>query len=299
MHTVEAERINLMEVGALHWLADVVRLGKPRLSSLVIFTMAGGVWLAPGPIDWPRAIMAIVATTLLVGAANALNCFWERDIDRHMLRTQDRPLPAGRLSPNTALYVGGVATLVSGAMLYAYSNALTFALGMLAFFSYVFVYTPMKSRTPWAVVVGALPGALPPLMGWTTVTNSLTAGGVVLFSILFVWQLPHFLAISIFRKDEYARAGLKVFAWAYGNRATQWGIAVTAVLLVPTVFALVPLGLASPWYGVPAGVLSSGLVVWAFAGFFSTNVERWARQFFFATLIFLTLLMVALLVGAR
>jgi protoheme IX farnesyltransferase len=279
---------------------DLVALAKPRLAGLVVCTAAGGLWLAPGRRDLGAALALLLGTSAVVGAANALNNYLEREVDGRMRRTRDRPLPGGRVEPLVAVALGlGLPAIALPAMA-LYTNALTAALGALALFLYVVVYTPLKQRSALALFVGAIPGAMPPLMGWTAATGRLDAGGLALFAILFCWQLPHFLAISLYLKDDYARGGLKVFALVHGDRATKAWAAATSLLLVPVSLTLVPLGLAGPLYAVPAALLGAGLSAHALAGLWQAGpAQRWARTFFLLTLAYLTLLFAALLAGAR
>jgi protoheme IX farnesyltransferase len=279
---------------------DVLALAKPRLALLVICTAAGGMWLAPGKRDGVGAVALLLGTSLVVGAANALNNFLERDIDGRMRRTRDRPLPAGRLEPWVAVALGLGLPSIALPALALYTNPLTATLASLALFTYVVIYTPMKQRSSLALFVGAIPGAMPPLMGWTAATGRLDAGGLTLFAILFCWQLPHFLAISLYLKEDYARGGLKVFAIVHGERATKvWG-AVTSLALVPVSLLLVQLGLAGRSYGLTAAVLGTGLSAYALSGLWQPGpANRWARNFFLLTLAYLTLLFAALLVDAR
>jgi protoheme IX farnesyltransferase len=276
---------------------DLLLLAKPRLSSLVIVTSAGGLALAPGEIGAPRAILAVLATAAVVGAANALNCYLERDIDGRMRRTRDRPLPAGRIEPFVALALGVMVPAFALPILALVANPLTALLAFVALVTYVLVYTPMKQRSTLALFVGAVPGAIPPLMGWTTVTGSLDAGGLALFALLFAWQIPHFLAVSLYLREDYARGGLKVFSLVHGERATRVAIAVSTVVLVPVSLALLPLGVAGTTYGVTAAVLGAGLAALALAGL-GKEGGRWARTFFLSTLVYLTVLFVPLLAGA-
>ncbi|HEY6106774.1 MAG TPA: protoheme IX farnesyltransferase, partial [Anaeromyxobacteraceae bacterium] len=180
------------------------------------------------------------------------------------------------------------------------TNPLTGLLALVALVSYAGVYTPLKQKTTAALFVGAVPGAIPPLMGWTAVTGRIDWGGLALFGILFFWQLPHFLAISIYLKEDYARAGLRVFALVHGDRAARaWG-SVASILLVPVTLSLVPLGLAGPAYGAAAAALGLGLAGWALAGLrLPEGSVRQARSFFLGTLTYLTLLFVALFLWAR
>jgi protoheme IX farnesyltransferase len=280
-------------------LRDLVMLGKPRLATLVVCTAAGGMWLAPGTRDLPRVIALLVGTTLVVGAANALNNWLERDVDALMRRTRDRPLPAGRLEPWVALALGlGLPGLALPALAW-FTNGLTATLAALAIFSYVVVYTPLKRKSSLALFVGAVPGAIPPLMGWTAVTGRLDLGGLALFAVLFCWQLPHFLAVSIYLKDDYARGGLRVFALVHGERAAVATTAATTALLVPVTLWLWPLGLAGPAYALVAGVLGTGLTALACTGFSAPLPVRWSRTFFLSTLAYLTLLLAALFIWSR
>ncbi len=275
-------------------LRDIVLLSKPRLSSLVMITCAGGMWLAPGSIAPARALLAILATAAVVGAANALNCFLEREVDARMRRTRDRPLPAGRVDPFVALALGLGVPAFALPLLALAANPLTALLAFVALAVYVGVYTPMKQRSTLALFVGAVPGAIPPLMGWTAVTGRLDAGGLALFALLFAWQLPHFLAISIYLAEDYARGGLQVFALVHGEPATRRFIFATAALVLPVSLALLPLGLAGPAYGAVAAAAGLALAAYAATGLGRTG-GRWARNVFLGTLVHLTALFVALL----
>ena len=279
---------------------DLLALAKPRLALLVLCTAAGGLWLAPGRRDALGAAVLLLGTALVVGAANTLNNFLERDVDARMRRTRNRPLPAGRVDPWVAVAVGlGLPSVALPALAW-FTNGLTATLAALALFTYVVVYTPLKQRSSLALFVGAIPGAIPPLMGWTAATGRLDAGGLSLFALLFCWQLPHFLAISLYLKEDYERGGLRVFALVHGDRATRVWSAVTSLALVPVSLALVPLGVAGPVYGLSATLLGSGLAAYALTGLWRPGpANRWARNFFLLTLAYLTLLFAALLAGAR
>jgi len=282
----------------LAYARDLVLLSKPRLSGLVMLTTAGGLGLAPGRIGVARALLTILGTAAVVGAANALNCYMEREIDGRMRRTRDRPLPAGRVEPFVALALGLMMPAFALPVLALVATPLTALLAFVAIVSYVAVYTPMKQRSTLALFVGAVPGAIPPLLGWTAVTGRLDAGGIALFLLLFAWQLPHFLAISIYLAEDYARGGLKVFALVHGERVTRAWIAVTTAALVPVSLALVPLGLAGPGYAAIAGLAGAALAAFALSGV-GKEGGRWARNLFLATLAHLTALFVALLLLPR
>jgi heme o synthase len=273
-------------------LRDIVLLSKPRLSSLVMITCAGGMWLAPGSIAPARALLAILATAAVVGAANALNCYMERDLDARMRRTRDRPLPAGRLDPVVALGLGVLVPTFAIPVLALAAGRLTALLGLVALGSYVLVYTPLKRRTPLALFVGTIPGAIPPAMGWTTVTGRLDAGAWALFAVLLAWQLPHYLAVSLYLQEDYARAGLPVFARVHGEAVTRRAILGTTIFLVAASFLPVAAGVAGRAYAVAAALLGAGLLWHALLGL--RGRARWARGFFLSTLVHLTALFAAL-----
>ncbi|MGO9832512.1 MAG: heme o synthase [Myxococcaceae bacterium] len=278
--------------------SDFLSLTKPRLSSLVLCTCAGGVWLAPGGLTPGRWLLTLLGTAGTVGAANALNCYVERDVDRAMMRTRNRPLPAGRMEPPVALRFALALAAVSLPVLALGSNLLTTGLGLLALLTYVFVYTPLKGHTDAAMLVGTVPGALPPLMGWTAVTGRLDVGGLVLFSILVLWQLPHFLAIALFRKAEYRNAGLHTVPLHLGDNAARWYMLATTALLVPVTLLLVPLQVAGRLYLVVAAALGAAFLVVQGWGVLKRLGAGWARKSFFFSLVYLAVLFAALFMNA-
>jgi protoheme IX farnesyltransferase len=276
---------------------DVVSLAKPRITLMVLITAAGGLSLAGG-VDLKTALFTLLGTALVVGSANSLNCWLERDIDRHMARTRNRPLPAGRLAPSLALAFGMTLAFISIPLLTLGVNRLTGLLAAIALVSYVAVYTPMKQKSPAALLVGSVPGALPPLIGWTAATGRLDWAGLALFGILFFWQLPHFIAIAIFREEEYTRAGFKVLPAVRGLRVAKIHAAVHAVLLMLVSLLLVPLEVAGPLYFGAALLLGGGMVLISLRGFAPGAGHSWARQMFAASLVYLPLLFAALAVDA-
>lgn len=277
------------------WLA----LTKPRLSFMVLCTSGVGLRLAPGHIATWRALAALWATASVVAAANGLNSYLERESDGRMRRTRGRPLPMGRVEANWALWASMVLGLSSVAVLYAVANPLTALLAFAAFALYAWVYTPMKRYSWWAVVVGAIPGAIPPLLGYVAVTGRLDSVGLSLFALMFFWQLPHFFAIALYLAEDYARGGLVVLPIVHGPRACAWAIVLTSIVLIPATLLPVWAGAAGLLYAVMAGV--SGLVFLAFActGLGRVRQTRWARQIFLGTVTHLTLLLATLLIGAR
>lgn len=279
---------------ALKVAADYLALTKPRLSGLVLFTTAGGMWLAGGAGGWPQWLWALLGTAGTVGAANSFNCFIERDSDRFMARTARRPLPARRMEPPHALAFAVLLALGALPVLTLGTNLLTGLLGLLALLSYALVYTPLKARTHWAMVVGAVPGALPPLMGWTAVRGRIELPGLALFAILFFWQLPHFIAIALFRKDEYRAAGLTSLPLAKGDGVARLHAALYLAALVPVSVAPAFAGVAGLLYVVSALALGVAFAAVGVRGWRTGGDARWARQLFGASLAYLTGLFAAL-----
>lgn len=282
---------------------DIVALMKPGILAMCLFTAGGAIALAaslPGrvesPFPWPRVLWGLLGTAASVGAANALNQWIERDGDRLMRRTRERPLPAGRMHPAFALAFGvalGVASLV---LLALEVNAVSTALAAFAILSYVLVYTPLKRRSTQALAVGAVPGAIPPLLGWAIATGRIEAPGIALFLILFVWQLPHFIAISIYRRRDYEDAGIHVVPNIRGLEAAKNQSLAYSLALVSVSLLLVPLRVAGFTYFAAVGVLGAWFFVLSMQGFEPGADQRWARRFFFASLVYMPALTLALLI---
>jgi heme o synthase len=285
---------------------DLAALTKPRITVIVVATCAAGMAIAPVRIPLPLAALALLGTSLIVASANVLNMWWERDTDGLMARTRSRPLPAGRMAPDVALFFGLALGASSVPMLVAV-NPLTAGLGVLALITYVLAYTPLKRHTSLALWVGAVPGAMPPLMGWTSATGSLFAssgrgvtglGGVLLFLFLFAWQLPHFNAIALFRAEDYAKAGLKVVSVERGERAAKGHIAGYTVLLVAVSFGLATAHVAGTAFMLSAVALGTAFLVLAGSGLRRGAGAGWARGVFAYSIVYLTLLL-AILVADR
>ena len=279
-------------------ISDLIALTKPRITAVVLSTTAGGVWLAPVHITRLAFAMTMLGSLLIVSGANALNMYMERDIDGKMDRTKNRPLPAGRMSPRTALVFGVTISVLSVPILAIGVNAVTALLAVLANVSYVLAYTPMKQRSHTALLVGAVPGAIPPLMGWTAATGRVDWGGIALFVILFIWQVPHFLAIALFRKADYARAGLFVMPNVFGDEATKRVIVRYTFALVVSTLIVFPLGIAGRGYLVTAFLLGSIFFGWACMGFRQEAGRKWAQSFFAASIVYLVVLFSALMIDS-
>jgi protoheme IX farnesyltransferase len=279
-------------------LRDFIALSKPRITTMVMITTAGGLFLAPAEVPAGTALAALVGVALIVAGANALNMVLERDIDRHMTRTKNRPLPAGRLAMKPALIFGVGLSVVALPILALGVNPLTALLAGLANVIYVLAYTPLKQRSHLALEVGALPGAMPPLLGWTAATGKVDAGGLVLFAILFFWQLPHFHAIAWFRRDEYARAGLQVLPNTKGDDVTKHAIVRYLAVLLAVSMLLFPLGVAHRTYLFSAAVLGAVFFGWGCWGLRAESGRRWAKSLFGVSILYLVLLFAALMVDA-
>jgi len=285
------------QVKPAHRTADFVTLTKPRLNFLVLITTLGGMYIA-APEGVPLALLlhALVGTALVAGGAAALNQVWEHETDGLMRRTRLRPIPGGRLRVADGTWFG---TLLSAAGLIELTwkvNPLAAAVAAATLVSYVFVYTPLKRRTPLSTLVGAVPGALPPVIGWAAATGTIAIPAVVLFGIVFLWQMPHFLAIAWLYRDDYRQAGMPLLPAVEpdgrrtGQQALLYAAALWPVSLLPAVVHI-----ASAPYSVVATVLGFGLIALS-ALFARERNTTTARRLFLYSIIYLPLLWGALVV---
>lgn len=220
---------------------DYITLTKPRLNSLAIVTALAGFYLgSTGPFNWTLLFWSLLGTTAVAGGCGTLNQWLEAEADQQMMRTRKRPLPSGRLQKDQAFWFGLILSVVGVAILFFFVNDLTAFLGAAALVSYVVFYTPLKKITSLCTVVGAIPGAIPPLMGWASVQNQIGPEGWALFFILFFWQMPHFLAIGWMYRDDYARAGFPMLAVidpqgeSTGLMSVVYAVALLPVSLLPS-----------------------------------------------------------------
>jgi len=213
-----------------------------------------------------------------------------------MARTRNRPLPAGRMAPRAALWFGVTMSVVAVPILAIGVNPLTALLAVLANVSYVLAYTPMKQKSHHALLVGSVPGAIPPLLGWTAATGRIEAAGVVLFAVMFLWQVPHFLAITLFRREDYARAGLVVMPNVTGTREVKHAIVRYSAALVGASLMLFPLRVAHTGYFVVAAVLGVAFFAWGCWGFREESGRKWARSLFAISILYILLLFIAVAV---
>jgi protoheme IX farnesyltransferase len=278
---------------------DYLELSKARIVMMVLITTAAGFLGAALPLDAMVLINTLVGTALVAAGTNALNQFVEREHDAKMRRTRLRPVPGGRISPRAALIFAATIAMIGTAYLAMAVNVLTAVLGALTLTSYIFVYTPLKRISTICTLIGAIPGAIPPLMGWTAARGSLGAGGWIFFGILFLWQLPHFMAISWIYREDYGRAG---FAMVSVRDADGLSTARQAVLYA---VALLPVSLAPFFIGMAgraylAGASLCGLAFLAAAvSFHGDRSNRSARRLFMTSNLYLLVVMTLLVIAAR
>jgi protoheme IX farnesyltransferase len=289
MKEVSAEILSTAEKS---WAAVFADLVKARLTTLVLLTTLVGFYLGwRGAMDFGLMFNTLAATALVAAGASALNQLLEREYDAKMRRTQDRPLPSGRLQPVTVMIFGGACSVAGLIYLALAVNPLTSVLGAVTLISYLFIYTPLKRVTWLNTAIGAVPGALPPLMGWTAARGELSGEGWALFAILFFWQLPHFFAIAWLYKDEYAKAGFQMLPGVdpdgtrTGQQAVSNTLGLLAVSLCPFAFKM-----AGTTYLAGAIVLGAGFL-WCAVRFSRQLTPARARQLFFASIIYLPLLL--------
>ena len=275
--------------------ADLVALTKPRVVVMVLVTTVVGYYVAlPGTPDYGRLIALMIGTLLAAGGTLAINQYWEREVDAHMERTRSRPLPDGRLAPLEALLFGAGLTAAGLAVLALGVGWLATLVTAATFVLYIFAYTPLKLRTSLCTIVGAVPGALPPVTGWAAARDDLGVGAWVLFGILFLWQLPHTLAIGRLYQSDYARAGVQILPVVDAEgRATERQIlggclALLAVSLLPTL-----IGLAGGAYFAGALLLGASFVTFGAQHALAPSTAR-ARRVLLASLLYLPALLALL-----
>jgi protoheme IX farnesyltransferase len=277
-------------------LADYWTLTKPEVNFLVLVSALVGFYLAAGgAVHGWLLFHTLMGTLLVASGTGTLNQYLERRTDAFMRRTANRPLPAGRLSHREALWFGILLSVAGGAELWIAANPLTSALALATLATYLILYTPLKCRTPLCTLVGAFPGAMPPLIGWAAVRNGLSAQAWVLYAILFLWQFPHLLAIAWMYREDYARAGLQMLPrHDHDGRATVRQIIACTLALLPV--SLIPAftGQAGRIYLLGAGILGAGFMYYgARLAVRRTNVL--AKQLLMASIVYLPLVFALLM----
>jgi protoheme IX farnesyltransferase len=278
---------------------DYLELSKSRIVLMVLITTSAGYLFAAHRVEPLLMLHALLGTALVAAGTNALNQYVERGHDAKMQRTRTRPLPAGRVSPRAALVFSSGVALLGIVYLGLAVNWLTAALGAFTLTSYIFVYTPLKRVSTMCTVIGAIPGAVPPLMGWTAATNHLGLGGWIAFGILFLWQLPHFMAISWMYRDDYARGGFAMLSVrdqdgaAVARQAIYYTLALLPLSVAPSL-----LGMTGMIYLVGAIAAGAALLAAAIRFFFDRDVRN-ARRLFMISNLYLLTVMLLLVVNAR
>ncbi len=279
-------------------VSDFVSLAKPRLNLLVVASSLVGYVMAGGDmLNAARVVLTVVGTALVAGGASAFNQVIERKTDALMRRTRLRPVPDGRLQPQEALVFAAVLSIAGVAILAAGVNLLSAGVALTTLLTYVVVYTPLKRRSSFSTVVGAIPGALPPVIGWAAAKATLAPGAWVLFGIVFLWQLPHFLAIAWMYREDYARAEFPMLpvldpdGRSTGHQATIYCAALLPVSLAPSL-----IGMAGAFYFVSALVLSILFLILTIR-FARTRTAGDARRLFFGSILYLPLLWILMIAG--
>ncbi|MGB8509321.1 MAG: heme o synthase [Pyrinomonadaceae bacterium] len=292
---LNSEMPALQEAGPLAWrgkAAAYVELTKPRITFLIVLTSAAGFCLgSKGGLDYALMLHSMLGIALLSSGIATINQYMERDLDRKMRRTATRPLPTGKLTPRQAFIFGVALTVLAEAYLAVAVNLLTAGLGLSVVVGYLLCYTPLKTRTSLSTVVGALPGAVPPLIGWAAAAGSINAEAWALFAILFIWQFPHFLAIAWMYREDYARAGICMLPVVEPEgRRTSQQIVIWTLLLVPVSLFPTMLGTTGPVYFYGALILGLLFLVSSLQAAL-THTRQNARRLLLASVLYLPILL--------
>ena len=280
-------------------VADYLELSKSRIVFMVVITTVAGYLFAAQKVDPLLLLHALIGTALVAAGTNALNQYVERAHDAKMNRTRTRPLPAGRITPRAALIFSWAISIIGTLYLGLAVNWLTAFLGAFTLTSYIFVYTPLKRVSTICTVIGAIPGAVPPLMGWTAATNELAVGGWIVFGILFLWQLPHFMAISWIYREDYARGGFVMLSTidengaAVARQAIYYSLALLGVSVLPSLFGMTGL------VYLAGATLCGAAMLAASIRFYFDRGTRNARSLFMISNLYLLTVMLLLVIDAR
>lgn len=283
----------------LSFISDYLELSKARIVFMVLITTLAG-FLCAGGSAWSLALLhTLIGTAVVAAGTNASNQYFERRRDALMERTRNRPVPAGRISPLAALLFSASASGFGIVYLLIAVNDLAALLAAITLFTYVAIYTPLKVRSTACTLVGAVPGAIPPMIGWAAVTGNLGAGAWILFGILFLWQLPHFLAISWMYRQDYERGGFAMTAVGDPDgRTTSTQAVLYALALLPVSLLPVFVGMTGALYAIGAAMAGLAMVGWSLR-FASLRSHRSARELFLVSILYLPLVMSILVLGTR
>ena len=286
-----------VRLGARERAAAYLELTKPRITSLIVLTSAAGFCLASRSVDYVALVSAMTGIALLSSGIATLNQYMERDLDGLMRRTADRPLPSGKLAPWEALWFGVGLTVLAEVYLAVLVNPLTALLGFFVIAGYLFGCTPLKTRTSLSTMVGAFPGAVPPLIGWTAARGELSVEAWVLFAILFLWQFPHFLAIAWMYREDYGRAGILMLPVVEPEgRVTGQQIVAYTVMLLPVSLLPTALGISGKVYFYGAIVLGLLFLYSSIRAAFSQSRQQ-ARRLLLASVLYLPLLFILMVLN--
>lgn len=283
-------------------LKDLVALTKPRIIRLNLIAAFGGFWVASGwnHIDWAQLVWMLVGSALTMASSCVFNNYWDRDFDLKMARTRDRALPQGRMKPGFVLGYAIVLGAAGLAILFALVNVLTGWLGLLGMFVYIVVYTMwLKRSSTWSTSVGGISGAMPPVIGYCSVTAEIDAGAWILFALLFLWQPAHFWSLAIRRREEYKEAGFPLLPVVKGVKRTKLQMLPYIALLIPASILMYAYGYVGPFFLGLSVVLGLVWLVHALSGLRAKDDEKWAKADFLISVNYLMIMFVTMILDAR
>lgn len=303
MESIEIASTDIQKVRVIsvrEKLAAFFELTKPRIAFMLVLTSAAGFYLGTtGEFHWILFTNSMLGIALLAFGVSTLNQYWERESDVLMERTANRPLPSKKVTPFEALSFGVLLCLVAEMYLFFFVNSLTAILGLVVIVGYVLLYTPLKMVTSASTAIGAIPGAMPPLMGWTSSADEITLGAWTLFSLLFLWQFPHFLAIAWMYKDQYAKAGIKMLPVVEPNgKLTAQQIVIFTVMLLPVSIAPFFIGFAGWVYLIGASFLGLWFLYSSIVTARAKSVEM-ARKLLLVSVLYLPLIFALMVLDHR
>ncbi len=297
MTTIKSKTLKLDYFGNIKAFFNLM---KPRGMSLVIFTCAVGLLIAPAKISFVDAIFSLVAVALGSGAAGALNMWYESDLDSLMSRTCLRPIPTGKLTKNQALTFGIFSSLVSVIVLYIFSNLIAATILAITILFYVFVYTIwLKRKTPQNIVIGGAAGALPPIIGWAIATNGVSLEPIILFLIIFIWTPSHFWALSLYKTDDYKKAKIPMLPITSGIKTTKFNIFIYSIILFPTSVSPYFFNFSGLFYLASATILSGYYILISYKLLkekSSTGEKKMASKLFGYSILYLFMIFVFVLI---
>ncbi len=278
-------------------LKNIIILTKPIITFTAVISTYIGIALSEHKTSLYEICIIIISILLLVSGSNTLNMYYERKYDKLMLRTKNRPIPNGNIKPKIALNLGFALIFISFVMLLLHQKHITLILGIISFIIYIYIYTPLKRLSHLAVFIGAIPGAMPPLMGYISASNgSISNTGIMLFFILFLWQIPHFLAIGIFRGYEYKKAGYPMLIYKFNIKTIKIIILFTTLCLIICSINIWTLNTTGLIYKIISTIIGTWFIVICMYGFFTNQHNKWAKQIFIISIKYQLILFSALII---